>query len=253
MKIDTVITAGNINHHYLQLFPLIKQVWIKRFNINPLCILIADNIPDYLIEHKDNIILFPPIQGINDIFVAQVIRLLYPALLPDNTIITSDLDIIPVKKQYFIDSIQNIPDDTFITFTDRYVHLDMYALCFNVAKGSTFKKIFNINNIQDIINTIKLWYHPEYIGRKNCPGWYTDQKQLFIHFNNYNGNKICLKDSIIGFNRLNNRQRDKERIVTDFKNVLNNLEQYSDIHCIKPFRKTGSYIKKIIKKLLENY
>ena len=97
MKIDMVLTAGNLNHHYLQLFPLIHKVWKKRFNLDCYCILISKDIPDYLNDLKEYIILFKPIERLNDIYVAQVIRLLYPALFPDKTVLITDLDILPVR------------------------------------------------------------------------------------------------------------------------------------------------------------
>ena len=48
MKIDFVLTAGNINAHYTKLYPLISKIWKKRFNLDKYN---ADEIPDtYLIK-----------------------------------------------------------------------------------------------------------------------------------------------------------------------------------------------------------
>lgn len=250
MKIDFVLTAGNLNHHYLQIFPLIHQVWKKRFNLDCYLILVATEIPDYLIHLKDSIILFKPMENINDIYVAQVIRILYPALYPNKNILITDLDIIPVNKQYFIKPVKKLEQNFFVSYTDRYIKQEMLAICFNLAPGYVYSKMFNVLTLEDIKNKLIEWYNPDYTGRKNCPGWYTDQKQLYRHFYKYQGNKKILNDKIIGFKRLNNRTRDKQYIVKNFNDILNNIEKYSDIHCIKPFSKTKNYLRKIVKKLI---
>lgn len=250
MKIDIVLTAGNLNHHYLQLFPLIHKVWKKRFNLDCYCILISKDIPDYLNNLKEYIILFKPIEGLNDIYVAQVIRLLYPVLFPEKTVLITDLDILPVKKEYFINPLEFVHNDTFVTYTERYKKQEMYAICYNVAKGKTFQKVFGISTEEEIVEKLKEWYDEDYTGKKNCPGWYTDQKKLYEYFEMYDGYKVVLFDKKIGYNRLHNRARDKEYIVKNFSEVLKDIENYSDIHCIKPFNKTKGVLNKIVKKLI---
>lgn len=250
MKIDLVLTAGNINHHYLQLYPLVYTVWKKRFNLDCYLVLISKDIPDYLQDYKDYIILFDPIENINDVYIAQVIRLLYPAIFKEKTVLISDLDIIPVKKNYFIEPIKYLHNDTFVSYTNRYYKQNMYAICYNVGKGNTFGKMFNINSIEDIKERLKEWYNINYTGKKNCDGWYTDQLKLFEHFEKYDGYKKVLDDKSIGYKRLNNRARDKEYIIKNFNEILENIESYSDIHCIKPYSKTKNYLKKMVNKII---
>ena len=77
MKIDLVLTACNINDHYLSLYPYIVRVWKEKFGLDCHLILIANQIPNNLKVYAKNITLFDPIPGINPVFVAQVIRILY--------------------------------------------------------------------------------------------------------------------------------------------------------------------------------
>lgn len=250
MKIDFVLTAGNLNHHYLQLYPLIYKVWKRRFNLDCYLILIANEIPEYLLFLKEYIILFEPLENMSDIYISQVIRLLYPSLFPDKTILITDLDILPVNKDYFFKPLEFLHNDTFVTYTDRYKNQEMYAICYNVAKGLTFQKMFKVKTLEDIIKKLRDWYNVKYTGIKNCPGWYTDQKQLFIHFESYDGYKICLNDKRLGYKRLNNRARDKEYIIKNLKCILESIHIYSDIHCIKPYSRTKGILEKIVNKIL---
>lgn len=254
MKIDFVLTAGNINSHYTKLYPLISKIWKKRFNLDCYLILVAKEIPDYLEEFKKFIILWEPIKDINNIFVAQVIRILYPALFKNKNILITDLDILPVSKKYFIDSIKDIEDNKFVSYTDRYFKQKMVAICYNVAKSEIWSDIFGIYTEDDITKFLIENYNNEYTGRKNCPGWYTDQLKLFEYLNKwkYKVNYLILKDKNLNFKRLKNRQVNKEYIVKNFKKVLDELDLYTDIHAIKPYSKTGSYLRKITEKLINN-
>ena len=256
MKIDLVLTAGNVNSHYTPLFKLIHKVWKYRFNLDCYLILISNEIPEYLIELKEYIILWEPIKDINDIYVAQVIRILYPSLFENKNVLITDLDIFPVSKEYFINSIKDIPDDNFISYTDRYFENKMIAICYNVANSKIWSEIFNIKNKDDIINFLKSNYNINYNGKKNCDGWYTDQKQLYdkiINWEKYKSKFTIFKDVDIKFKRLNNRQVNKVKIVGDFDNILKKIEIFTDIHAIKPYSKVGWYLRKITEVLIDGY
>jgi len=253
MKIDLVLTAGNIHPHYTHLYPLVYKIWKKHFNLDCYLILISENIPDYLNDFKDYIILWNHNSELSDIYVAQVIRILYPALFPDKNILITDLDIFPVKYTYFITPIEKYPDNYFISYTDRYIKNNMLAICYNIAKGSIWGEIFNIKNKEDIINRLNEWYTKCYTGIKNCPGWYTDQQKLFTFikkWNNYKTNVIILKDKDIGFKRLHNRQRDKVKLVKNFEEICKNIHTYSDIHAIKPYHKTAWYLRTLVDNII---
>ena len=249
MKIDFVLTACNVGGHYLQLYPLVAKVWKEKFNLDCYLILVADSIPDFLKKY-DNIILFKPINGINSIFVAQVIRILYPCLYKDKNILITDVDIFPISHDYFIRSIENIPNDAFITYRDRYIKQKMLSICYNVANSNTWHEIFNINNTDDISTTISKWYDTKYTGLKNCAGWFTDQNKLYEHVyrwkEKYNDRFHMLNDKTIKFNRLD--KRDRNYILANFKKVKINVANgiYTDFHSIKPYSRYENVIKELV-------
>ena len=59
---------------------------------------------------KGNVINYG-IKNINSSFVAQNIRILYPSLLSDRTCLVSDMDILPLSKNYFVDSVLNFNEN----------------------------------------------------------------------------------------------------------------------------------------------
>lgn len=251
MKIDYVLVSANVCGHYLELFPLVFRIWKERFNIYCYLILISDHIPLSLEHFSNYIILFPPIEGINDIFVAQTIRILYPALFDNKNILISDIDIFPISDNYFIKSIEHISDDKFVTYTDRYVKQNMYAICYNVANSNTWKEIFKINSIDDIVRTLRNWYNVKYDGTKNCEGWFTDQLKLYEIVNKWKQERvIILKDRDLNFKRLDKRHRNN--IVKNIDLYKKNLLTYTDFHCIKPYSKLKHYILVIINEILNS-
>jgi len=250
MKIDFVLTACNLSDHYLNLYPSVVKVWKKKFNLDCYLILIATSIPDFLKEHEKNIILFEPIEGINDIFIAQVIRILYPCLFNNKNILITDVDIFPISYNYFIKSIENIDNNIFITYRDAYLKQKMIGMCYNLANSETWKEIFGITNIDNIICAIKQWYNTNYTGEKNCPGWYVDQQKLYEYVMQWKQKDatrlIILTDHNMNFKRLDKRRR--EYILQNIDLVKNDLRKgiYTDFHTIKPY----SNYKKIIEEFV---
>lgn len=255
MKIDIVLTACNTNPYYLNLYSYVSKVWKEKFNLNLYLILIADSIPDNLIQYNDYIILFEPIPNINTCYIAQVIRILYPCLFENFNVLITDIDIIPISPKYFIKSIEKYTNDKFITYTDRYINSNMMAICYNVANSKTWKKIFNINNINDIKNFLILKYNVNYDGKKNCDGWYSDQKILFEYLMNYskkNVNElIILNDNDIEYKRLDGKSATKlNNIKTNKNNILSNILTYSDFHIIRNYNTNLDLFEEIINKIL---
>lgn len=251
MKIDFVLTAVNDNPYYYNLYPYVAKVWKEKFNLDLIIIFIGDKIPTILKEFEHNIILFKPIENIHTIYISQVIRLLYPALFDNKNILITDLDIIPISKNYFLDNIENIDENHFITYTDRYINQEMYAMCYNLANSNIWKKIFNINSIEDIKNFLINNYNKEYNGKKNCPGWYSDQKILYKYLQKYN-NLIIFNDKQLNYKRLDGKGTKKLKfIIENLDNILDNINDYSDFHMLRNYEKYKKILEKIITRILK--
>jgi hypothetical protein len=235
MKIDIVLTSCNNNSKYLDLYPYIYDVWKKKFNLDCYLILISDKINNELLKYKSYIILFKPIENINTAFISQNIRILYPSLFDNKNILITDMDILPISYSYFIDSVKKYDNHSFITYTDRYVKFNQYAICYNLANSTIWKEIFNINNIDDINIILKKWYNNNYTGIKNCPGWKNDQYKLFEYvqkWNNINNRLVILNDKILNFKRLDKKKKIRNYITRNFSIVKENIlkSNYTDIH-----------------------
>ena len=121
MKLSTVISCVNNNPNYYLFIP--KQIifW-KKFGIKFIAIYVADSIPEEIIKYSENIILWNKNLDINTSFVAQNLRIYYPALLnlpDDEMVMITDMDMLPMSSSYYCDGLEKFTKDDFI----YYLHI----------------------------------------------------------------------------------------------------------------------------------
>ena len=244
MNISKVLIACDSNY-FANMYPLVRKMWKSICGYDCTVIFIGDELPDVLKKdgyRDDEVILFKKIENMHTAFQSQCIRVLYPALM-EGYIMTSDMDIVPLRKNHYELPIQKCGKDDFVTFTDRYTREKMYAICYNVASSEVWSKLFNIKTEEDVRKVLKNWYSecPNYDGRKNCEGWYTDQKKLFMTVSSYPNLRV-LNDSETNFCRLDKKH--KIYIVQNRNEVINDIksQRYSDFHFIKPYAKFNKVI-----------
>src|SRR3990167_1142382 len=107
---------------------------------------------------------------------AQVIRLLLPALYPNDGCLISDIDMIPLQRDYFIKNALPYPTDSFIIYRDQAYGGgdDRYPMCYVAGQGRVFAEIFGIDRQQrmtSIKNKLKE------LAALNL-GWDTDELTL---------------------------------------------------------------------------
>lgn len=180
LKIDRVILGCDSNPLYLEFWPVVAKTWQELVGIKPTLALIAGQ-EVAIDETLGEVIRFEPIPGIPTSFQAQVVRLLLPALFPDDVCIISDMDMIPCQKNYFVDSVKDVPVDSFVVYKDGAFNPEEYheyPMCYNVALGRTFAEIFKIPSSSEIPQIMKDWYA---LGL----GWTSDQQILYAALNKW--------------------------------------------------------------------
>jgi len=238
MKIGTIITATDINPLYCDFIPMFIKAWNKILpNADVKIILVAESIPENLIEYKNNIILYKPIDGIPNAYITQCIRILYPReITRDEGVLITDMDMIPLNKSFYVDPIKDIENDNFIVIAAegrdipqngniQNKNIGQIWLCYNVATPIVWKQVFG-NEKTDIL--LKKWYN------EGTTGWFSDQEILTKYVNEYKGKKKVILNSELKFNRLdrsnNEVYKNLDKLNEDIKKGV-----YSDYHALRPY------------------
>jgi hypothetical protein len=238
MKLKYCLVACDLNDNYLRYYPFVKKYWKDVVNIDTILVLISNHVPDYLLEYKNDIILYKPIKNIPTAFQAQCIRILYPSLInTEETIIISDMDLIPLNKMYYTDNI-SLYNNSFVVYRNVIPEYKQYPICFCCASPYTWREIFDIHSIDDITETLINWYkdiNDYQISSPYSIGWACDQIKLYEYVNKWDKSIIKLYDDITGFKRLDRLDINDIKNNTDLYKKRMNEGYYSDFHLPRDF------------------
>lgn len=227
MKLTTVLTAVNNNPKYTRFIPAFVAQWKHLYPDIKLCIVwVGSEIPPDLAEYSQHIVLFPELPDISTVYTAQMIRLLYPAVLDstDITVIT-DMDMLPANTSYFTEKLLSAPDDAFVNMRPlSAVSQGQIAMCYTAAATSTWSRLFGIRTHNDIRAFLEANYNPRTDGVHGGTGWFQDQEILYQH-TSHDPKFVQLSDS--GFRRLDffHHRYDMQLFLSMLRSG-----QYSDAH-----------------------
>lgn len=193
MKLTTVLASVNNNSNYYLFIPKQILFW-RKFNIRFIAVFVGENIPKELEEYRDNIILWSKNLDLHSAFVAQNLRIYYPALinLPDDELLMiTDMDMLPMNSEYYTTDLEQYNINDFIYY--RHIDEDQIYMCYNAAHPKTWSTVFNINSENDIEQIIKNTFEQTYNGIPGSSGWFTDQKIMYSKLINYPHLKVLNK------------------------------------------------------------
>jgi len=125
IKLDRVILATNDNPEYIEFWPLVAKAWKEIVGIQPTLALIGDESVQ-VDESLGDVIRFAPIEGVSTGNYARTIRLLLPILFEDEVCLISDIDMLPLSKEYYQGSIADVPEDNFVVYVIALIRLINY-------------------------------------------------------------------------------------------------------------------------------
>lgn len=196
IKIDRVILAVDDNPMYTQFWPDVARWWQEIIGIEKVTLAFVAHKDVHIDDSIGEIIRIEPIPGVPTSLHAQAIRLLLPAYYPDEVCILSDVDLVPLSRDFLVDYVKHIPQDNFVVYhlyPEKPIYKDRFPMCYVAARGSVFQEIFNLTDVNDIPSKIKDW-------SQRGIGFTTDEKVLYEYVTSWQKfDSHCSRCNVIPF------------------------------------------------------
>lgn len=149
MKIDKVIFGVDDNPLYGDFWPIQAKLVKEVLGAEPVLFHITNESSNF---YNDGHGLVKKIDkdtcpGIITSFLSQVIRMYATKYFPDEICMPSDIDMLILNKDWFIEQIKDIDNESLVIMGEGgYKSEDnRYPICYNIGTGSTFNKILGTN------------------------------------------------------------------------------------------------------------
>lgn len=258
--------SSNDNPEYYRFYPYIKPIWERLLSVKCILIYVGYTLPDELKEYKEDIIMYEPIENIHTAFIAQNVRLLYPALLENKDeggIMIADVDCIPMSRDYYVKQVENIDSDKFVnySFDPKVYAVKEHNIPYCLAYPQVWKEIFKVESLESIKERLVQWnsengkYHFDNQYRSKCVGFHFDQQILYKYIEAWSNHSPENKERLVLFNLSERKRLTKDSILKigdkDFqKQVKENY--YDDNFFLRPYQKKKKANDLIAKLLLSS-
>ena len=174
MKINRVIVSTNDNEEYYQFWPLIASRW-RSWGVTPTLAVVSKEKLD-IDENLGDVLYIDPVPGLATSHQAQIVRFFAAASYENEISIISDIDMLCLNKEYFLDSVEAYDDDKFVVYSsDAYLPgnpaYPAYPMCYMAAQGTRFKEIIHgdLSNFSEEV--------PKWLAQGHS--WFTDEKVFY--------------------------------------------------------------------------
>jgi hypothetical protein len=246
MKIDYAIVSSDNNSLYLDFWPYVSYIWKIKFDIEPVLLYIGEDSTNIQEEYGKVIKVNPskeyPIH-IQSLFV----RYWYACSVDNKISIISDIDMFPISKKYFTDSIKDIDDSKYIHLNPCINQYGMIPSCYHVARGDIFREVLGIDcSFEDSLNMVE---KNDRSKKENCPEyWFSDEIFATNRINNYKNKNIF--EFIFRDGGQNGHRIDRGRWKYDVN--LFKSDHYWDSHVIRPFKDNKEEIEKLFNLIIRS-
>lgn len=246
MKIEKAIHSSNDEPFYLDFWPLVSKVWKLKFGITPILLYFGESKID---EQYGEVIKMKTIENVPINTCCQLSRYWHPVTEENTTFITSDIDMFPISKWYFIDQIKEIVDDKFVNL--NYIKKNShYPCCYNVAKGKVFKEVLKLKETWEEFIAENCWkqisnnHKPNGLN-KSLKHWSADEIWSSKMINNFDQNRIV---KIFREGESNYRRIDRSK----WSWHKSYIHEFYDCHSLRPYSSYKYEIDNLVEAIIES-
>jgi len=173
---------------------------------------------------------------------AQWARFHFTQIHPDAIWITSDIDMFPLSRKHFVDSVSSVDDDCWLATNSSG---NYFPVCYNYAKGSLFREALNLaDTFEQSLERMRWWENSNShtVDGVLMNNWSADEvysSQKLVHFRNSNPLRVIQRQ------RSDHRRR-IDRSAWGYDPSLVLAEAYFDCHSIRPYHKHREEIERLL-------
>lgn len=227
-----VILASDENPYYSDFSNIVIKAWEKMgFEV------------DYTVINDKNRYAEPSVIPYGN--QAQICRVLLPYKYPDRICITSDIDMMPLNKEYFTEALRVIKDKNDFTSLSSDAHMGnafftRHPICYLAGYGSTFAKVTKVTDTPSMEKKMLDWWNRGH-------GWNTDEMCFSTDLSDsVDEEGIKLHNQIRGWaNGLAKGRLDRSNWNFSYEKLAS--DEYIDAHMPRPYSKYKNYIDQIIR------
>lgn len=246
MKLTKAILSSDNNPKYLDFWPYVSKAWKDLIGIEPILFFIGPKEKVNDLQKHGTVIHVEESPLWDIVNQSQSVRLWGATRFPNEGVIISDMDMLPISRNYFLGSVENIPEDFFVSYTSDvlnfgfYKRVPQFPMCYLAGRGSTFSQILGVDSSCE-------WEKLMESMKDSRIGYGTDQRYFYSKYLDWEGKfnrYIGLERGWIGGKIATNRL-DKISWPPDAYNALD----YYDCHLPIPLHIENNKCLELFKKL----
>lgn len=153
MRLEYVVLSADEKSSYIDYWPIVAGAWREIVGLRPVLGYVCEDVDQVPSEMADHGMVVPlPYEPKWDwVNQAQICRLWVASQLGSSGVILSDIDMLPLDRGYFIDSVADLPDESLVSYSSDvlsfglYLKRPQYPICYLAARGSTFSDILELD------------------------------------------------------------------------------------------------------------
>ena len=218
MKIDKVVFSAS--EQYSPFWNIQSKIYKEALGIEPVCLLFGKKENTNMTEEYGSIIEMEFIEDLPKVIQITWSKFDFPKTEPDTTWMIGDMDMLPLQRYYFTDSVKDAPEDSYLHLNlggisiPRRRKLDAFLTegpqnmqenpgdggqgadlpaHYHISKGENFRKIFELDRpfreqIEHIINSGR--YGMGFSEQSIKPDWFNSEDwekgiNTIMNFRNY--------------------------------------------------------------------
>lgn len=239
MKIDYAIMSSNDNPMYFDFWEPVSKCW-EKLGITPLLFYFGNkNIND------SRVIKVKPLEKYQEAIQLLWIRYFAPKVLDQNKVsIISDIDMIPLSKNYFCESISNFTEDTYVHLNPCIETYGRYPSCYHVAQNKKFVEILELDRFSSFEDSVKECL--KYSQKNYSSGWFADENFASEMLKKNINKNVKLLKRLGGQNGHRIDRATNDLWCKPFELSQISQQAYYDCHSIRPYKNHKQQIDSII-------